>query len=487
MWVVLNSKSSSWNPVERLIFPAPIASYHLSSYPDELILIPRADGEKVPCLFLPFRHARFLVIYFHANAEDLGLCYSFCKIMRDLFQVHVLAVEYPGYGICHGSTDEEGIMANAVAAMRFATEDLHWPCDGIKLFGRSLGTGPTVALATQYDIAGVILVSPFTSIRDLFRSQVGVFAEVVGDRFRNRELAGQISSPTLIVHGQQDSLIPLDHGKQVYESLTTRKMMVCPATMGHNTSLLKSIGTFVLPMTQFFSLPDYTFEDIEIPDWAFACPRPAAQRTPTPPQRAATTALEPSRARGAFEGAVHASLRPVPKIQGFSTLRPVGAWQPVGASQGVLPSREQAQPSPERNGEDPDGVFAAQRPKLSPRPRSQGPAVERNLYQNGFEVGPRPSRGYMGSTPKAQTARAASSGSRPGRNEATRAHPEGWRAPAVWVSPEVAQAPPSSPEVVLRTELEDTGQLLTASKLGDRDQGPWEAAAGTQGVAAVNI
>jgi len=164
MWVILNSKSSSWNPVERLIFPAPIASYHLSSYPDELILIPRADGEKVPCLFLPFRHARFLVIYFHANAEDLGLCYSFCKIMRDLFQVHVLAVEYPGYGICHGSTDEEGIMANAVAAMRFATEDLHWPCDGIKLFGRSLGTGPTVALATQYDIAGVILVSPFTSI-----------------------------------------------------------------------------------------------------------------------------------------------------------------------------------------------------------------------------------------------------------------------------------------------------------------------------------
>merc|ERR1719253_1668247 len=46
-------------------------------------------------------------------------------------------------------------------------------------------------------------------------------------------------------------------------------MMVCPADMAHNTSLLNSIGTFVLPMTQFFSLPDYTFEDIEVPEWVF--------------------------------------------------------------------------------------------------------------------------------------------------------------------------------------------------------------------------
>merc|ERR1719461_1676546 len=119
-------------------------------------------------------------------------------------------------------------------------------------------------------------------------------------------------------------------------------------------------------------------------------------------------------------------------IQGFNAVRHVGAQQSVGASQGVLPSREQAQPSPERNGEDPDEVFAAQRPKLSPRPRSQGPAAPRNQLWNDVEVGPRPSRGYMGSSPKAQTTRAASSGPRPGRSEATHANSEDRRAPAVW-------------------------------------------------------
>jgi len=269
MWALLNSNSSSWNPVERLIFPAPVPSYEIDSYPGELLLIPKGDGSKVPCLFLPFRHARFLVLYFHANAEDLGSCYSFCKTMRDLFQVHVLAVEYPGYGICPGKPDEAGIMENAKAAMKFATDTIHWPCEDIKLFGRSLGTGPCVQLAAAHDVAGVILVSPFTSIKSLFRAQVGALADIVEDRFPSSDLVPAIVSPTLIIHGQQDNLIPLSHGKALYDLLNTRKMLVCPATMGHNHSLLKDIGVLVLPMTQFFSLPDYSFDDLEIPEWCF--------------------------------------------------------------------------------------------------------------------------------------------------------------------------------------------------------------------------
>lgn len=283
MWSVVNSKAHGWNVIERLCFPAPRTSYDIRSFPEELILVPREDGLKVPCLFLPFKHARFLILYFHGNAEDLGLCYTFCTIIRDLFQVHILAVEYPGYGICQGPCSDSGIMANALAAMRFVTETLHWSCDDIKLLGRSLGTGPTVALATMYDVAGVILVSPFLSIREIFRCQVGAVAGFITERFPNHELAGKILSPTLIIHGQQDALIPLQHGKQIYDSVPAKKMMVCPAQMSHNTSLLVNVGTFVLPMTQFFSLPDYTFEDIEVPEWAFPDSNMDESIPPLPP------------------------------------------------------------------------------------------------------------------------------------------------------------------------------------------------------------
>ncbi|CAL1167387.1 unnamed protein product [Cladocopium goreaui] len=269
MWVLLNSQSSSWNVVERLIFPAPKVSYTIHSFPRELILIPRQDGAKVPCLFLPFQHARFLFIYFHANAEDLGLSYGFCKMLRDLFQVHVLAVEYPGYGICPGSCDEAGIMANAHAAFHFATETLKWPKDGIKLFGRSLGTGPTVQLAAKAEVAGVILISPFTSIRELFRGQIGQMADFLENRFPNLELTPKIRSPTLIIHGLQDSLVSPEHGRRIYASIGCKRMIVTPHNMSHNTSLLKDAATFILPMTHFFSLPDYSFEELSLPSWVF--------------------------------------------------------------------------------------------------------------------------------------------------------------------------------------------------------------------------
>jgi len=252
-----------------LIFPAPAASYTIRSFPSELILIPREDGLQVPCLLLPFRHARFLVIYFHANAEDLGCSYEFCSNIRNIFHVHVLAVEYPGYGICPGKTDEAGIIANASAAMKFVAQTLGWPSDSIKIMGRSLGTAPAIALASWCEVAGLILVAPFVGMRELFRDQVGPLAVLVDDRFPNAELAQKITSPTLIIHGQKDNLVPMAHGRQIYDATPARKMLVCPAKMGHNTPLLLNVGTLILPMTQFFSLPDYSFEDLSVPPWVY--------------------------------------------------------------------------------------------------------------------------------------------------------------------------------------------------------------------------
>lgn len=242
----------------------------MDSFPGELILIPPADGDKlVPCLFMPFRHARFIFICFHGNAEDLGRTYEFWQTMRDIFQVHILAVEYPGYGICAGPCSESGIMSNADAAMQFVRQSLDWPLDGIKLFGRSLGTAPTIALAAKCKVAGVVLVTPFLSIREIFRSQVGKVADVFQDYFLNYKLVHQIHSQTLIIHGKNDKLIPCSHGMQIYSGVRGKKMMVLSEKMHHNMSLMEDMQTFVRPMMQFFSLPDYTFIDPELPEWVW--------------------------------------------------------------------------------------------------------------------------------------------------------------------------------------------------------------------------
>jgi hypothetical protein len=40
-----------------------------------------------------------IMIYFHANAEDVGSCYSFVQYVSKTLKINILAVEYPGYGI----------------------------------------------------------------------------------------------------------------------------------------------------------------------------------------------------------------------------------------------------------------------------------------------------------------------------------------------------------------------------------------------------
>jgi hypothetical protein len=39
------------------------------------------------------------MIYFHANAEDIGSTYEMINYIGHKLSMHVLSVEYPGYGL----------------------------------------------------------------------------------------------------------------------------------------------------------------------------------------------------------------------------------------------------------------------------------------------------------------------------------------------------------------------------------------------------
>jgi hypothetical protein len=84
----------------------------------DLLFIPRTraiiNGEEIdseaysyasaiPCLYLPnAAGSTKLLIYFHGNAEDVGLASELLDYVRTLLKVHVIAVEYPGYGVYDG-------------------------------------------------------------------------------------------------------------------------------------------------------------------------------------------------------------------------------------------------------------------------------------------------------------------------------------------------------------------------------------------------
>eukprot|EP00929_Paragymnodinium_shiwhaense_P108182 TRINITY_DN74507_c0_g1_i1.p1 TRINITY_DN74507_c0_g1~~TRINITY_DN74507_c0_g1_i1.p1 ORF type:complete len:626 (+),score=96.10 TRINITY_DN74507_c0_g1_i1:291-2168(+) len=266
-----------FDPISRLLFPMPSPSYDVYSFPEDLIWVPKSLDPKdarpedcVPCLFLPYNSARFIVMYLHSNAEDIGRCRSFCHSIRVQFQVHVLAVEYPGYGICPGGPcDETKATENSFTAFRFIKEVLNWPMDSIIVLGRSIGCGPAISIGVEYNIAGVVVVSPMLSLREVFRDVMGPLAYAVTDRCPSKDRVPSMKSALLVVHGQKDVIIPFRHGVELYKACRTRKLFVGPQDMEHNTNLLADISYLVLPMLQFFSLPDYCFDDMNVPSWVY--------------------------------------------------------------------------------------------------------------------------------------------------------------------------------------------------------------------------
>jgi len=257
----------------------------MHSYPNELLWIPWGmdygackTGDCVPAVFLSSPGARYLVLYLHSNGEDIGLCYPFGCGLRMMLEVHVLLIEYPGYGICPGHCSEESLWQAAASAFRFITEVLQWPAEDVIVMGRSLGAAIATRLAQSFVCHGLILVAPFLSLVDAVRQYVGRLAPLlVGDIFSNQARIKGVDVPTLVIHGQQDRLIPHDQGRQLLELCPhQKKLLVCPEDMGHNCDLLSSPEFLIRPMLRFFSLPDYVFVDPNVPDEAFnkrLCPQ----------------------------------------------------------------------------------------------------------------------------------------------------------------------------------------------------------------------
>jgi abhydrolase domain-containing protein 17 len=130
------------------------------------------------------------VIYFHGNAEDIGLAFDLLYQFGNEMRMHILAVEYPGYGLYKTSTPNENqIKEDAEIVFDYLTEHVGVRAEDIILFGRSMGSGPATYLSSKKKAFSLLLMSPYTSIKDVSRSLLGklsfILTPIVYERFRN--------------------------------------------------------------------------------------------------------------------------------------------------------------------------------------------------------------------------------------------------------------------------------------------------------------
>ena len=242
--------------LNSILFPAPQPSYDTSTFPDELIWVPSEDHEKVriPCLMLKsLQGCTKILIFFHGNAEDIGLAYEMTDLIRTVLQLHIIVVEYPGYGLYAGKPKADQILKDADTVYNFVRNTLHFEANDIFAFGRSIGSGPSTWLARFRGLGCLFLMSAYTSIRDVVKNIAGKIAQyLVAERFRNIDNMPFIQCPTLLMHGILDSLVPFEHSQRLHQECAGLCQLVLPKDMDHN--FFDYYDDLLLPIANFLTM-----------------------------------------------------------------------------------------------------------------------------------------------------------------------------------------------------------------------------------------
>lgn len=268
--------------LNSVLFPAPTSSYSLVLFPDSIFWVPQLfhqDRASIPCLYLPYTlGSSKVLLYFHGNAEDIGQSFRMLDFLGATLRVHVIAVEYPGYGVYPGEPSSQRVTDDACNVFDFLTDTVGLSPHDILLFGRSIGSGPATYLASYRAPCALILMSAYTSIRAVARHFAGWLSQyLVADNFRNIDLITRVRCPTFIVHGLQDTVIPYTESQQLYEACAGPSSLLLPKSMDHN--VFDFMEDLALPFAEFLQQCNITVEPVtgdgflELPQEVFVNPQ----------------------------------------------------------------------------------------------------------------------------------------------------------------------------------------------------------------------
>ena len=182
-----------------------------------------ADGVTLIAWYAPAKDDKPTLLYFHGNAANAAnRAPRIETILAKGFGIFYL--NNRGYGGSSGRPTEKDNVADAIVAYDHLI-GLGVPAGKIVAYGESLGSGQAVRLGAARPVAAVVLEAPLTSTIEVARSTyfwlpLGL---LIGDKYNNERNICLVKAPVLVLHGAQDSVIPVEMGWRVFRAANEPK------------------------------------------------------------------------------------------------------------------------------------------------------------------------------------------------------------------------------------------------------------------------
>ncbi len=190
------------------------------------------DGAVLSALHLRNDAPRGVVFFLHGNAGSLDNWFTGVDFYRGL-EWDLFMLDYRGYGKSTGRIEsEDQLHADVRAAWLHLAPQ--YPSVPIVLYGRSLGTGLATRLAREVEAELLMLVSPYTSLREL----AGEYFPWIPTRLLRYPMPTEnwlpeVRMPVFVVHGEADEIIPLEHAERLVGLRPDAELLRLPG-VGHN-------------------------------------------------------------------------------------------------------------------------------------------------------------------------------------------------------------------------------------------------------------
>ena len=254
-----------WLFQRRLLYfptpgPVPPAASVLPGAED--VTFETADGLRLAGWFVPappgdpagrVGRARPAVLVCNGNGGDRSMRAPLAAALSRM-GLAVLLFDYRGYGGNPGHPTEEGLAADARAALGYLAGRPEVDPERVIYFGESLGAAVALRLATERPPAALVLRSPFASLAEVGRRHYPVLpvSLLLRDRYDSAALAGRLDAPLLVVAGGRDQIVPAGHSRRLFDAASQPKRLVVLDGAGHNDDellagprLLAELRTFL--------------------------------------------------------------------------------------------------------------------------------------------------------------------------------------------------------------------------------------------------
>jgi len=218
------------------------------SYED--VYIDTDDGIKLHTWFIPATDSKYTLLFCHGNGGNISHRIEKLDILNKL-GLDIFIFDYRGYGKSSGRPSEKGFYKDVEAMYNYLVSKRRIEPKDIILYGESLGGAVAIELATKRKPKALITEASFSSTKDVAKELYPLFPTfIIWSKFDSLSKIKNITIPKLIIHSQNDDIIPFSHSLKLLEASPEPKRHLV-LTGSHNDFFIDSRDLYASGIRDF--------------------------------------------------------------------------------------------------------------------------------------------------------------------------------------------------------------------------------------------